>query len=200
MWEIELLPYLGRDLTGPMLTAIGQTVVRPAIFYEGEFVDGSEAQSFLRFWTGVGEIAWGGYTWIGGGKVLSISPLEETTDLKAVGFSVTLSGMPSALISLALSYARQGKPGKLWLGLFDSAGALLADPYPLRRGRFDIAPIEDNGETCTISAQYEDRLIDLERPRDRRYTHEDQQLDYPGDRGFEYVPSLQNMDITWGRG
>lgn len=188
-----------RGLTAPMLAAIAARTVRPALFYEGEFVDGSENPEFLRLWTGVGDLSWNGYTWTGGGNLLGISALEETTDLKAVGFSVTLSGMPSSLVSLALGNVRQGKPGKLWLGLFDSAGALLADPYQLKRGRFDIAPIEDDGETCTISAQYEDRLIDLERPRDRRYTHEDQQLDYPGDLGFEYVPSLQDMDIPWGR-
>lgn len=188
-----------RELTAAMLAAIAASTVRPAIFYEGEFVDSGGAAAYLRFWTGVGSVTWDSKTWTGGGQLLSISQLEETTDLKAVGFSVVLSGMPSAVISTALSYTRQGKPGKLWLGLFDASGSLLADPYPLRRGRFDIAPIEDNGETCTISAQYEDRLIDLERPRDRRYTHEDQQLDYPGDLGFEFVPSLQNMDITWGR-
>lgn len=188
-----------RDLSAAMLAAIAAGTVRPAIFYEGEFVDGAEAPSFLRFWTGVGSITWDGYTWTGGGNLLGISALEETTDLKAVGFSVTLSGMPSSLISLALGNVRQGKPGKLWLALFDASWAMIADPYPLKRGRFDIAPIEDNGETCTISANYEDRLIDLERPRDRRYTHEDQQLDYPGDKGFEYVPSLQDMDIPWGR-
>lgn len=188
-----------RGLSAGMVSAIAATVVRPAIFYEGEFVDGGGSPDFLRFWTGVGSIDWNGYTWTGGGRLLSISPLEETTDLKAVGFQVTLSGMPSSLIALALANVRQGKPGKLWLGLFDASDALIVDPYPLKRGRFDVAPIEDNGETCTISANYEDRLIDLERPRDRRYTHEDQQLDYPGDLGFEYVPSLQDMDIPWGR-
>lgn len=187
-----------RGLTAAMLSAIAAATVRPALFYEGEFVSGG-LPAFLRLWTGVGDIAWGGYTWTGGGQMLAITPIEETTDLRAVGFSVTLSGMPSALISIALQNVRQGKPGKLWLGLFDAAEALLADPYPLRRGRFDVAPIEDDGETCTISASYEDRLIDLDRPRDRRYTHEDQQLDYPGDLGFQYVPSLQDMDIPWGR-
>lgn len=192
-----------RGLTSAMLAAIAAKVVRPAIFYEGEF-ETAGSPAFLRLWTGLGEVSWdsdgdGPYTWTGAGNLLAITPIEETTDLKAVGFSVTLSGMPSASIALALASVRQGKPGKLWLGLFDSAGALLADPYPLRRGRFDVAPIEDDGETCTIVASYEDRLIDLERPRDRRYTHEDQQLDYPGDKGFEYVPSLQDMDIPWGR-
>ena len=45
-----------RELTAAMLTAIAAATVRPAIFYEGEFVDSGEAQAFLRFWTGTGTI------------------------------------------------------------------------------------------------------------------------------------------------
>lgn len=186
-----------RDLTTDMLAAIAAGTVRPALLYEGTFYSGGDV--YLRLWTGVGDLSWDSKTWTGGGSLLSISNLDETTDLRAVGFSVTLSGMDSSFISLAQQSVRQGKAGKLWLALFDAAGALLADPYLLKRGRFDVIPIKDDGQTCTIQATYEDRLVDLERPRDRRYTHEDQQIDYPGDRGFEYVPSLQNMDIAWGR-
>ena len=42
-------------------------------------------------------------------------------------------------------------------------------------------------------------LIDLNRSRVRRYTNEDQQIDYPTDVGFEYVQSLQDFEIKWGR-
>ena len=37
-------------------------------------------------------------------------------------------------------------------------------------------------------------------PRVRRYTLEDQKLNFPNDKGLEFIPSLQNKDITWGRG
>src|SRR5690348_17133335 len=107
-----------RDLTATMAAAVQAAVVRPAIFYEGEFYSaGSPSAQFLRLWTGMGDLVWNGYTWTGGGNLLAISPIEESTRIEALGFSVTLSGMPSALISLALQSIRQGKPGKLWLGL-----------------------------------------------------------------------------------
>ena len=188
-----------RDLTADMLTGIAAGTVRPAIFYEGTFADtGSPpAPEMLRLFTGIGTIDWDGYTWTGGGDLLAFSAIKEAADVQAVGFSVTMSGLPSAKIDLALNSIRQGLPGKLWLGLFDAAGALIADPYMLRRGKFDIAVIDRSGDTCTIQAQYEDRLIDLERPRARRYTSADQQRDYPADLGFDFVPSLQDMEILW---
>ena len=187
-----------RGLTSGMLTAIAAGTVRPAVLFEGVFVSGGVDQ-YLRLWTGAGDLSWNGHTWTGSGELLGISPVEEAAEVRAVGFTVTLSGMPSALIANALTNARQGKAGTLWLALFDATGALIADPYQLQGGRLDFTVIEDNGDTCTIGAQYEPRMVDLEKPRERRYTHEDQQLDYPGDLGFQYVPSLQDMQLVWGR-
>ncbi len=79
---------------------------------------------------------------------------------------------------------------------------LIPDPYALRRGRFNVAPISRDGETMTIEARYEDRLILLELPGgpngERRYTHEDQQLRLAGDKGFDQVPELQDAQDVWG--
>jgi hypothetical protein len=77
---------------------------------------------------------------------------------------------------------------------------IIADPFKCFEGRFDVPDIVDEGARATISARYESRLIDLDRVRARRYTDEDQKLDYPTDKGFEYVPSLQDAQIPWGNG
>ncbi len=115
-----------------------------------------------------------------------------------MGFEVTVSGMPSDKIALAFGSVRKNRPGRLWLALFDSSGAIVADPYLLKYGRFDMIPIQDDGKTCTLTAKYEDRLIGLSIPRERRYTHEDQQLRAPGDLGFEYVQGLQDASFLLG--
>lgn len=188
-----------RALTAGMASAVQAAVVRPAIFFEGEFsAAGSPDTQYLRLWTGVGNISWDGKLWSGAGKLLGISPIEESARIEAVGFTVTLSGMPSDQISLALQSIEQGRPGKIWLAAMDSDGSLIADPYLQQQGRFDIVMIEDNGSTCTIQAQYESRLVDLLKPRTRRYTVEDQKIDYPNDTGFHKVAALQDIQLIWG--
>ncbi len=182
-----------RDLSAGLATAVQAAVLRPVLFYEGEF-----AASTLNLWTGLGSFSWDGKTWTGGGNLMQISPIEESSRVEALGFSVTLSGMPSASISLALQSLRQGKPGRLWLGALDADNALVGDPYQAKEGKLDIAVIDDNGESCTIQATYESRMIDLFRPRERRYTDQDQQIDYPGDDGFGLVPAIQDRQILWG--
>ena len=62
--------------------------------------------------------------------------------------------------------------------------------------------VTEQAETATITIQAENRLVDLERPRIRRYSDEDQKSDTANasDVGFEFVPSLQDKVITFGGG
>jgi hypothetical protein len=186
---------MARDLTAGVATAVAATTVRPVLFYEGEYSTG-----ILRLWSGLGSFSWNAQTWTGAGQMLGLAPVEELSDVRAVGFAVSLSADASALLSLNLGAARQGLLGKVWIGFFDSAGALIDDPYLAFQGRFDVPDILDAGEQATISARYESRLADLDRPRERRYTDEDQSLDYPTDPGFEFVTRLPDKQVIWGGG
>ena len=77
---------------------------------------------------------------------------------------------------------------------------VLFEPFTLFNGQMDKMNIEDTGETANVSINCESKLISLQDPRVRRYTLEDQKLNFPNDKGLEFIPSLQNKDITWGRG
>lgn len=183
----------GRALTTAAAAAANAAAVVPCIFYEGVYSSGT-----LRLWSGLGDYTWNSLTWTGAGNLLSISAITENSDVTAQNFTVSLSGPASALLSIALGDARQGLAGRIWLGFFDAAGALIVDPFKAFEGRLDVPTIVDEGEQATITVAYESRLIDLERSRARRYTDEDQQNDYPGDLGFEYVPMIQDAKIPWG--
>ena len=69
----------------------------------------------------------------------------------------------------------------------------------LFRGRADIMSINEAGESTTIAITAESILIGLEKNADRRFTKEDQQIDYPTDMGFDTVPQLQQKEIIWGK-
>ena len=71
--------------------------------------------------------------------------------------------------------------------------------YQVFAGRMDIMSIQEDGKTATISLQVENVLIDLERPRTRKLTDEEQRKRFPGDASLENVASLQDRQISWGR-
>jgi hypothetical protein len=184
-----------RNATVDYLTALSSGELYPAIFFEGAFASG-----WVRIWTGSHDITWDDKLWTGAGALIGLGALEETSDVVASGTSVSLSGVPLDLISLAIEEARQGSPGRIWLALLTPAREVIANPVQAFSGRLDVPEISEDGSTCTITISYESRLIDLNIPRNWRYTHESQQILFPGDRGFEHVTAIQDREITWGRG
>jgi hypothetical protein len=63
----------------------------------------------------------------------------------------------------------------------------------------DVMVVSDSGATGEIAISVENRLIEFERTAIRRNTAEDQKIDYPTDKGFEFVAEIQEKDIVWGR-
>lgn len=185
---------MARALTAAMLAQIATGVVRPLFLYEGEFSGGT-----VRLFTGSGTLTWNAQTWTGDEGLMRIDSIGEASDLSAVNFTVSLNGQVSALLAIALGQVRRGKPGSVWLGLLDSSGALVVDPFLCFRGRADKPQIVPDPSQCVVGVAYESRLIDAARRRERRYTPEDQAIDYPADLGFNQVAALQDTVLTWGR-
>jgi hypothetical protein len=151
----------------------------------------------VRCWTGIGTLSFGGNSFLGIGHLGGISPVKETEEIRANELNFQLSGIPNELITTALSSTYHGRSAKLWLGFLTAAGQLL-DAVLLFSGRMDVMDIDEGPEMSTITVTAESRLADLDRPRVRRYTHEDQAELFPGDLGLEYVAGIQNRELKWG--
>jgi hypothetical protein len=185
---------MSRSITAGVATEIAARFKRPIVL-----VEILTAASPVRVWTGVGDLIFGGNTYQGTGALGSVQPAEETADLRAAGEVYTLSGVPSALLSASIGDLRQGLPCRRWLGFLDGAGALIADPILLFEGTAAVPTTADDAETCTIRISAESLLNTLKRARVTRYTPEDQATRATPDKGFEYVASLQDRVIAWGR-
>lgn len=149
----------------------------------------------VRLWDGIGDLTFNSNTYNGTGQLLSISDIEESAEIGAKGVTLNLAGVNSTILSYALNENYQYKNIKIHLGTIDGG---TVDSYEIFSGRMDVMTIDEDGETCNISLSAENRLIDLERPRVRRYTSEDQKSLYANDKGFDFVNSLQETELKWG--
>tara|TARA_R100000329_G_scaffold150419_2_gene143300 strand:- start:41 stop:994 length:954 start_codon:yes stop_codon:yes gene_type:complete len=77
---------------------------------------------------------------------------------------------------------------------------IVSDTYTIFDGFMDVMRLTDSGGKANISVNCENQLIALEKPNTRRYTPEDQKIDFPNDKGLEYVAALQDDEVIWGRG
>ena len=208
---------MSRSLDPTTLENINKDVVRPFNAVELKF----DGDNVIRLWTGVGTLTLDdGTNWIGAGTLLSISDIEETAEMAVRGATVSLSGIPSEVISLALSEPYQGRVCNIYFGTFTTSTSLLKEDsdYILLQdgsqilidtardafneifsGYMDQMNIEESAETSTISVTVENRLVDLERARVARYTSGYQKSIYAGDLGLDFVEDLQDQQIAWGR-
>ena len=208
---------MSRSLDPTTLANINKNVVHPFNAIELNF----DGDNVIRLWTGVGTLTLGdGTEWAGAGTLLSISDIEETAEMAVKGATISLSGIPSEVISLALSEPYQGRVCNIYFGTFTEEGALLkqSGDYILLQdgsqilvdlgdkgfneifsGYMDQMNIGESAETSTISVTVENRLVDLERARVARYTSGYQKSIYAGDLGLDFIEDLQDQQIAWGR-
>lgn len=183
-----------RTITTATKNAAIATETCPVLLCELEF-----PTTPVRVWSGYGTLTWSGRDFSGVATLGRVSEIEETSDVSAKGLTLSLVGIPSDILSLSFSENYQQRAGRLWLGFLNSSSQLIADPVQIFAGRMDVMSTDDGGETGTLKLTLENNLIDLGRPRERRYTDIDQQMDYPGDLGLKYVAGLQDKTIYWGR-
>ena len=185
---------MSRGVAAANTAAAAAEVFRPVWFLELEFDGGT-----TRYCGWPTDITWGGNTWTGAGNLGSLSVIDERTDLQAERIMARLSGINSALVSVALQEHVQGRDAAVYLGLMDAAHALVATPHQVFSGRMNTMQMVDIGATATIELAIDGRLADWQRPRVRRYTNADQQNRFADDKGFEFVSQMVEKSIVWGR-
>lgn len=151
----------------------------------------------IYLWSGSYDLPWNNQTWQGNGWLMPPTQVEETSELKATGVEITLSGVPQEMNALVLTELNHSKTLQLYLGITDDHGRLVATPHLVFEGRFDTASIDDSDTESSISLSYESHLIDLSRTNEHRYSHESQIARFPGDMGFAYLETLTEWDGTW---
>lgn len=209
-----------RDIETVVQQALDDAVIEPFFAIELNFDSAP-----IRLWTGTGESTIDGQTYIGTGNLLDISSVEETSEMAVKGATITLSGMSSEVISLALQSPYQGRVCNIYFGLLidhdnwilntgswndlgewvdvaywqDGEVQAYASLTQIFSGYMDEMNITEGPDFGTIELKVENKLIDLERQRVRRFTNQYQKSVYPGDRGLEFVENIQDKEIVWGR-
>jgi hypothetical protein len=184
---------MSRDIPAGLQANLDDDVIYP--FFAVELLFDAAP---IRTWTGNGIITYEGNDFTGSGNLLSVSSVEETSEISVRGANLSLSGIPSSFLALALGTPYQGRICKIYLGMSDKT----LDTYnltPIFTGYMDQMNISEEADTCSIELKVENKLIDLERARVSRFTSGYQKSVYPDDLGLDFVESLQDRPIAWGK-
>jgi hypothetical protein len=140
-------------------------------------------------------IDWNGHTWIGG-KALGVDEISEQSG-EVVGLRYSLSGVPSDMISIALSEPIKGKAAIAYLAIMYPDTQAIADVFQIWSGTLDQMPVTEQDESATVSVSAEHLGISFARPKGIMYSDAEQQRLYPGDRCLEFLASQAQHQDVW---
>ena len=185
-----------RSISPSLKAELKKTKLRPVLLLHTDFPSGE-----VCIWSGTGELSYGDKFFLGMGALMSIEAAAETVDTRANGAALNLNGLDATLLAKALQDDYQGSACQAWLALLDDKGAIIGKPVTIFKGILDSDEITDDGKTATLRITAENRMSDHLRPREYRYTHQDQQTLYPevNDKGLEFIAALQDTKISWGK-
>ena len=155
--------------------------------------------STIALWSGLEDLTIDGLDYIGAGSLMTISDVEESTELKSSGITIVISGMDSTVLTYALEEHYQNRPITVFMGYTMGGANESAGTLTLFKGRMTTLAINDTPDGATITLDAENRLVDLSRPSHYRYTKESQNYLFPNDVGLNRVSLLQDKEIVWGK-
>jgi hypothetical protein len=148
--------------------------------------------------SGIGDLVWSGNTYLGLGAYGGFQQILEEAQVNPKPITLMLAGIPNELINTAMTEVYQGRTANLWWGIVNpETNAWIANPEVLWTGIMDTMAIDLGPTTSTISLVCEDP--DYGQPQARRYTLQDHQMDYAGDKGLEWITNIPGFKGNWGQ-
>lgn len=150
--------------------------------------------------TGVRTYQFDGQDWLGIGEIQGISDLAEAADIAARNITITVSSVDANITEPLQSRTNyKGRAVAIYRGYLDANGDLVDDPEPRWMGRMDVGSMVWDDE-YTAQMVCEPLTARLLRSNISRYSDEDHQLRHSGDKFFEFLPQIENLDVVWGGG
>ncbi len=181
-----------RPVSLDLINAAKAPIVRPFMAVDMDYPDGP-----VRLCSLDRRVTFDGKTWDAVGGLGSVSQLEEGSENRSYGFTISVSGVPGNFSEYLRGQDVQGRNVTVYLGFVNPDYSIIGFDI-VTVGRMDTQDVQA-GQTTAVIVQCESIQVDWERPRVRRCTDADQRARVPSDGFFKYVAALQDMNLRWGK-
>lgn len=162
-----------------------------------------------RVWNGNYQLTAGGHVWFPLNKLGSIEGIDDPGILESQEMRFTVSGVDTRFLELFTMVSAEakeeyvGRHVRVYLQFFDEEWQKLGDPVARAFGLMSTIgvsarPVESDGVSYiqrVIAISADNFLANRRSPRASFYTHLDQQLRSPGDRGLQHISDLIETQI-----
>lgn len=193
-----------RPIDAAMLADLSADMAELVHFVELQFSSGT-----VRYTTATRDITWNGNTWQAVGGVLTLQPVTESPDLSPTQTQITMSGvdLQSGVIPVLLNEKYMGRAINVWLGHMDRTTFAVTDSPVLAfmgvmNGGFAVKDSRGDVTTppsCTVTLRAMSRIALLKQARGIAMNVASHSFYFPGDKFFEFVPTIAAIKLTWGQ-
>lgn len=156
-----------------------------------------------RFWSGAGTLTWDGAGFTGVARLGRITGAGETAEIRATETIYSLAGISDfdSLDDFLSATPIRGGTATAWLALLDDAEQVIAEPVMIDESILDTAtPAFAADGSAVLNLNATSAIFRWQKPIGRFITHEDQQETYPGDTGFDRIPTeVASKQVSWTR-
>ena len=148
-----------------------------------------------------------GNTYVATGSLGSVGDIKESQETDAQTLSLSLSIADQAVLAATLGNVEgyRGRPARIYLQLLDAQFRPVGAPKLRFAGEMEPVKVSRDSqpeEGGPVGGKIELPISRAGMSRARnadglRLTHEQQQVEYPGDRGLEYVRALIERPAQW---
>lgn len=150
----------------------------------------------LRLTSAARAIEWNGFTWLAGGSLGQVQPVRDSAgEPSALQFALT--HVPTEYLSLALGTSVRNVACNLYLGILNSSTHAIEDVALEASFVLDQTSIAESGDAGAVGVTAVPLHTVFQRSKPLRYTDNDQQRLYPGDKSLQYVVSQSTHKDVW---
>jgi hypothetical protein len=138
--------------------------------------------------------------YLGVGHFMGFSDIKESSQVVVSSVTLSLGGVDQAWVSRVLNKAYIDRTVKIYTAFLGDAQDLVSDPVLIFEGCMDKPTINEDPKSgkSSVSVSATNSWVDFNRKTGRHTNHEEQQVHFPGDMGFEYASEIVK-EIPWGR-
>lgn len=167
-------------------------VFEPIFFVE---ISHSEGET-LNFSTGTHPYEFDGKVWNPVSYLGKIGDVQEVLGIEVGRMQVALTGIPGFLYPQVANIRYRSKKMRVLIGLMRDT-LMMAQPKTLFTGKvveYNLQAGPEMGIVLTGASN----LVTVKRSNVSRYTHADQRIKFPNDKGLIFVADLKNLSLQWG--
>ena len=180
---------MARGLSSDLLTEINSGSIKPVALVEIGFPTVQRLTNHYK------DLVHNANTYLAGGHLLKISAKAENSQINVANFSIQLSAVDSAFVSIVLNNVVSNDEVTIDIGFIDSSESLI-DTFNYDKGYINNYSIDTKQGILTLNCT--SHFGDFSRTAGRKTNEGSQQRFYPTDKGFEFS-ALTIQDLKWGR-